>query len=162
MRLYLVQHGEALDKRQDPDRPLSETGSTDVTLLAARLAAARIRVPRILHSGKTRAMQTAAKLAHTVLDQGEMDTSGLLEPTADPGPVVELIRGLGADSMIVGHEPFLGRLASRLLTAADDTVTFGFRPGSLLCLEGDSDTPWQVAWMLSPEILRSAPSSDAR
>ncbi len=157
MRLYLVQHGKAVDKQEDPDRPLSETGVSDIARLAAQLDAADIRVERILHSGKTRALQTASRLAHVVLQQGEMDTSGLLEPTADPKPVSELVGELDIDAMIVGHQPFLGRLASRLITGSDDMPLVRFSPGTLLCLERDTDSPWQIAWMLSPEIFSSAP-----
>ena len=67
MRLYLVQHGEAVPEDADPSRPLSETGNRDVARVAAFLATADIRVSRVLHSGKLRAGQTAelcaAKLA---------------------------------------------------------------------------------------------------
>lgn len=156
MRLYLVQHGDAVDADQDPDRPLSETGDSDVARLAARLGGAGIRVERILHSGRTRALQTAAKLAHSVLDQGEMDTSGLLAPRSDPEPLVQLIFGWGCDSMIVGHQPMLGRLASQLLASSEGRVLVAFTPGTALCLEGDPDSGWQVAWMLTPELLRPA------
>ena len=31
MKLYLVQHGDALTKESDPDRPLSDRGRADVT-----------------------------------------------------------------------------------------------------------------------------------
>ena len=33
MRLYLVQHGEAVAKEVDPDRPLSEHGREDIVRL---------------------------------------------------------------------------------------------------------------------------------
>ena len=40
MRLYLVQHGAALPKQQDPARALSSQGVQEVTRMAAMLAAA--------------------------------------------------------------------------------------------------------------------------
>ena len=63
MFLYLVQHGEALTKEADPDRPLSEAGRANVEHLAGFLAGRSLRVARVLHSGKTRARQTAEILA---------------------------------------------------------------------------------------------------
>ena len=66
MRLYLVQHGEALPKQVDPERPLSERGRSDVARVADFLKGAGIRVTRVAHSGKTRARQTAELLASFV------------------------------------------------------------------------------------------------
>jgi phosphohistidine phosphatase len=63
MRLYLVQHGEAVAEDVDPARPLSATGQSDVTKVARFLAASGLSVSQVLHSGKLRAEQTAALLA---------------------------------------------------------------------------------------------------
>jgi phosphohistidine phosphatase len=63
MRLCLVQHGAALAKEVDADRPLSEHGVRDVRRVAAFLKDAGIPVTRIVHSGKARAEQTAHLLA---------------------------------------------------------------------------------------------------
>src|SRR5688500_9788627 len=63
MRLYLVQHGEAVPEQVDPQRPLSEAGRRDVQAMARLLAGAGIRPTRIVHSGKRRAQETAELLA---------------------------------------------------------------------------------------------------
>ena len=63
MKLYLVQHGEACAKDVDPDRPLTDAGKADVERLAAFLGQVGIRVDRVIHSGKLRAVQTAERLA---------------------------------------------------------------------------------------------------
>ena len=63
MKLYLVQHGEALPKEVDSDRPLSDQGQQDVERLARFLANRGVRVSQVWHSGKTRARQTAELLA---------------------------------------------------------------------------------------------------
>jgi phosphohistidine phosphatase len=55
MRLYLVQHGEAVSKDIDPDRPLTAAGRQDIELLASFLWRHRVSVSRIIHSGKARA-----------------------------------------------------------------------------------------------------------
>jgi phosphohistidine phosphatase len=61
VRVYLVQHGEAKSEEEDPDRPLTDRGATEVRRVAGVAAGAgSVMVERIVHSGKTRARQTAA------------------------------------------------------------------------------------------------------
>ncbi|MCZ6522899.1 MAG: histidine phosphatase family protein, partial [Alphaproteobacteria bacterium] len=62
MRLYLVQHGEALAKEVDAERRLSADGRRDVRRLAEFLAKSGLRVRKVLHSGKARARETAELL----------------------------------------------------------------------------------------------------
>ena len=62
MRLYLVQHGDAVAKDVDPDRPLSDQGRADIQRLAEWLANQHVQVAQILHSGKRRAIETAELL----------------------------------------------------------------------------------------------------
>ncbi len=47
MKLYLVRHAEALDKREDRRRPLSTKGIADARQLAAMLTPLRLRVAAI-------------------------------------------------------------------------------------------------------------------
>ena len=54
MRMYLTQHGLAVPKDIEPDRPLSEQGRQDIRCLADLLDQAGIRVAQVFHSGKTR------------------------------------------------------------------------------------------------------------
>lgn len=66
MKLYLVQHGEALPKEVNSDRSLSDQGRQDAERLARFLAGRGVRVSRVWHSGRTRARQTAELLAAAV------------------------------------------------------------------------------------------------
>ncbi len=50
MRVSLVQHGDAVPKEVDSDRPLTGTGRRDIERLAKFLNAAKVRVSRIIHS----------------------------------------------------------------------------------------------------------------
>lgn len=70
-------------KEIDPDPPLSEQNRRDVERLAALLRTAGIQVDVILHSGKTRAAQTAALLAASMLPAGQPQARAGLGPT-DP------------------------------------------------------------------------------
>ena len=65
MKLYLVQHAEAVPAEDDPDRPLSDKGRTDVQRVASFLARS-VRVGRIVHSPKMRARDTAVLLAQAL------------------------------------------------------------------------------------------------
>ena len=66
MRLYLVQHGQAKSKDQDPDRHLTENGQKEVESIAAFLQPLNIKIQALWHSGKARAAQTADILAGSV------------------------------------------------------------------------------------------------
>jgi phosphohistidine phosphatase len=59
------------------------------------------------------------------------------------------------DAMLVGHQPFLGKLASRLLTGDETAVALAFEPASAVCLERGDEGRWRVAWMVRPELLRA-------
>ena len=149
MKLYLVQHGEAVVKEIDAERPLTETGTADVTRVANSLALAGISVARVIHSGKTRARQTAEILAAAVAPSIQPEVSNLINPNDDP---TELDLGAG-DTMIVGHLPFMGRLVSLLVAGNADSATVSYAPGSVVCLESDGDGGWQINWMLQPSLV---------
>jgi phosphohistidine phosphatase len=153
MRIYLTQHGLAVPKDIDPDRPLTDQGRDDVRRLADFLSNAGIRIDQVLHSGKTRAAQTAAILAEVIPTQGQPHKHAGLGPK---DPVEELsadIAGWSSDTLIVGHLPHLGRLAALLLTADADRPLLAFQPASMACLERDADGHWLLAWMARPELL---------
>ena len=59
IRLYLVQHGEAVPETENPERPLTSRGREDIRRLAAFLAQANVRPRRIVHSAKLRAVDSA-------------------------------------------------------------------------------------------------------
>jgi phosphohistidine phosphatase len=153
MKLYLVQHGEAVSKDIDPERPLSGRGQEDVRRLAGFLSEAGVRVARVLHSGKRRAGQTAALLAGAVLPGGTVESVGLINPN---DAVETFARDLGAlpdETMVVGHLPFMARLVSLLLTRDQERLRTGFVPGTIVCLESGDDGVWAMGWMIRPELL---------
>ena len=152
MKLYLVQHGDAVARQVDPDRPLSAQGRADIERLARLLAARGIRVSRVFHSGKTRAKQTAESLAAALGGAVAAARTGL-NPNDPTDAVLQDIAQGDDDVLLVGHLPFLGRLASRLLGRKEAKATLGFRPGSAACLERDGDGRWIVAWFLPPEMV---------
>ena len=153
MKLYLVQHGDAVAKDVDPERPLSETGRRDVRALAGFLEQAGIRVQRILHSGKRRAEQTAAILAETVLMTGAPQTVSGIAPNDDVGAVADRIAGWTQEVLVVGHLPFMARLVSLLLTGEPERAAVCYQPGTVVCLERSDASDWCINWMLRPQLL---------
>ena len=153
MRLYLVQHGEALSKDVDPERALSDVGRADAEHLASFLAPRRLTISRVLQSGKLRAKQTAEILAGAFASELTPEETNGLNPLDEPQSLLRTIAGLQEDVLIVGHLPFLGKLVGQMLTGTDDSFVT-FEPGTLVCLERSEDR-WSVAWVVPPALLKS-------
>jgi len=154
MKLYLVQHAEAVTKEVDPQRPLTEQGKRDVERLAVFLKNAGIQLGRVIHSGKRRAQQTAERLAQVLAPELELEMSGLLNPNDNPKAFDWQSESWDTDTLIVGHLPFMAKLVSHLLAEDENRILCGFVPGSIVCLESHHDGQWQLNWMLRPELLR--------
>ena len=153
MKLYLVQHGEAAAKEIDPERPLTQQGHDDVGRVAEALAQAAIEAPRILHSGKLRACQTAEILGAALAPGVEAAVSDKIDPLDDPAEFDWRAASGGEDTMLVGHLPFMAKLAAHLVAGNAQTELVEFRPGSVLCLEMSETENWRMAWMLRPELV---------
>ena len=147
MELYLVQHGEAKSKEEDPERSLTELGKEEVGAVAMKLAEAGVKVDHIYHSPKLRALQTA-DIFTTHLKSHATETDGL-KPMDDPNLIIEMIDEKDEDLMLVGHLPHLSKLAALLLTGKEDPVV-DFTMGAVVCLV--KDEKWQVKWILTPDL----------
>ncbi len=54
--------------------------------------------------------------------------------------------------MIVGHLPFLDKLASFLLCGEENPSLILFQYGAIVCLKGKEDKRWEIASILTPEM----------
>ncbi|NIR29285.1 MAG: phosphohistidine phosphatase SixA [Gammaproteobacteria bacterium] len=154
MRLYVIQHGEAASKEANPDRPLTDRGASDVQRLAVFLAKRGIGAARIVHSGKTRAKQTADIIAAAAEPGVTPEVVDGLNPTDSVERMGTRIVEWTKETMIVGHQPFLGKLVARLLCADENGASVAFLPGTAVCLERSDDGTWSLAWMLPPPLVR--------
>jgi phosphohistidine phosphatase len=155
MDLYLMQHGEAVAAEVDPDRPLAPGGSAHVAAVAAHAAACGVRVDRVVHSGKTRAAQTAGILAGALGCSDVVAVDGL-KPNDDVASAVRRLVDPSAPGSlaVVGHLPFLDRLASLLVTGDPAAHVVAFRNAGLVRLVPDeSGAGFAVAWALTPELV---------
>lgn len=152
MTIYLVQHGKCLSKAQDPEKGLSEQGFDDVRRIAQVASNYGIVVDEILHSGKKRALQTAEIMADALGPPKKVRAVSGINPLDDVSSYAETL-AISSQCMIVGHLPFLEKLAAYLVTGQVQNPIFQLQNGGILCL-GYYDDSQQVVvkWALMPYI----------
>lgn len=152
MKLYLVRHGEAKSKAEDPQRSLTDRGKEDVARVAAYIARSDMKVAQIRHSGKRRAEETAIILGeHLSPAEGVISVLGLA-PNDDIHPVVEALNNQTQPVMFVGHLPFLDRLASQLVYGKPSVSVAQFKAGGIVALVRE-DGAWSISWVISPDQI---------
>ena len=156
MYLYLVQHGEAKKEEEDPERGLTDKGRKDVSNVASSLQKMNTQVKYILHSGKTRAMQSAQLFADYLRPARGLAKTDGLAPMDDPLLWVKRVAEMDEDTMLVGHLPFLARLAGLLLCGVQETNCIDFQMGGVVCCKRLVDGRWSVEWMIVPEMASQA------
>jgi phosphohistidine phosphatase len=163
--LYLVRHGKAEEGPVDAERRLTDKGEKAIQQVAERLAAAGVRLDRVEHSGLARARETAELLQDHL--GGELAAVRDLGPMDDVEPVADRLDEAGQDEvMLVGHLPFMERLAAYLLTGDADAELLHFRTSAVACFaqsDGGSLKPagrslrpagrWVLEWFLSPGVV---------
>ena len=119
MFLYVLRHGDAKPKNEDPERGLSDRGREEVETICAVFSKIEPKIDAIWHSGKTRAEQSAGILATNLKIGDRVCSRSGLNPNDPPSPLVEKIERQGKNLVIVGHLPQLGKLVSLLLLGAE-------------------------------------------
>jgi phosphohistidine phosphatase len=152
MKLYLVQHGDALPKDIDPDRPLSNVGHAEVGQLA-ELLAGHMNISRVLHSGKTRAKQTAEIFTAIIAGEFPVEAISGIDPMNSVEDFAIQVKRWNEDILVVGHLPFMDKLVSLLVSGSADKGVVSYTPGSIVFLESVDDGHFQVQWMIRPELL---------
>lgn len=152
MALYLVQHGKSSSKDVDPERSLTAEGREETERIAGVAAGYGVVVSAVHHSGKTRARQTAEIYGETLRPGGGLVERSGLAPLDDVVRFSETLDPEG-NLMLVGHLPFMERLASHLVTASAKPRIFAFQNSGLVCLDRDpGDTAWFIKWALMPKV----------
>lgn len=155
MKLYLMRHGEAKAKDEDPQRGLSSDGLEQVLQVGKFLRPLGLAVNAIWHSGKARAQQTAQALAPAVGAGAEPLEKRGLGPDDDVDNIAREIEALNQDLMIAGHLPFLEKLASTLLCGREGRLAVDFKRATVVALERQAPhEPWVLEWMVTPEIIK--------
>ncbi len=154
MQLYLVQHAEAKMEREDPDRPLTERGREDIRRVASYVAEnIEVRVHQILHSGKSRARQTAEVLAEHLHPPGGVQQTEGLSPLDEPEILGKEMADFAGEVILVGHLPHMERLAGYLICGDEGVKPVDFKNGGVVALTREESGLWSVKWIIIPEIL---------
>jgi len=149
MRVFLVQHAEANSDEIDPGRHLTEKGIEDAKKLAGFLKSFKILPSAIWHSGKTRSEETAQLIASVYPEKVDLIEKRGMAPNDHPKSISE---HLEHELLIVGHLPFLSKLASGLLTGHEKANILSFQHGCCVAL-GKEGRHWSVLWMVDPGFL---------
>jgi phosphohistidine phosphatase len=149
MRLYLVRHGDAVSERVDATRPLSDRGRAEIEAVAGRAAGLGWQPAEIRHSGLTRARQTAEILAGRLAPARGVRAIEGLQPEDDPGRLAAECEALREPVMLVGHMPYMSRLASLLLLGDTRRDVIRFGTGTIAGL-ARVDGRFLVEWVIAP------------
>jgi phosphohistidine phosphatase len=153
MLLYLVQHAEAKKEEEDPERGLTDKGFKDIARTAVYAQKLGLKISIIHHSGKKRAMQTAQVLADSLKPEKGIIQSDGLAPMDDPEIWVKRVSAMNEDIMLVGHLPYMARLASLLLCEDKEKGVVDFKMAGIVCLKRFDDGRWALEWMVVPEMM---------
>jgi phosphohistidine phosphatase len=152
MALFLVQHGKSLAKDVDPDQGLSEEGVAETRRIAEVASGYHVNVKCIKHSVKTRARATAEIFAAALNPVDGLQEITGIKPMDDVAAIAKDMDSQ-ADTMLVGHLPFMERMTSFLITGSIENPVVKFQNSGIVCLDQDHETgPWFIKWTLMPDI----------
>jgi phosphohistidine phosphatase len=153
MSLYLVQHGKSLPKEVDSEQGITDQGRIEVQKVAVKAREMSVSVARIIHSGKKRALQTAEILSrHLTPGRAAVAHEGL-NPVDNAAAFALTLSG-SENLMVVGHLPFMERLAAQLITGSPHKPVIRFRNGGIVYLEFEKERmTWVILWALLPEMV---------
>jgi phosphohistidine phosphatase len=147
MLLLLIRHADAGERDPSlwPDdtlRPLTAKGRKRHRRVAKRLRRRELVPDLLLASPWLRAWETAQITADVTRGARPVACPALAEPPALAALDAALREpGAGALAALVGHEPWLGELASLLLVGEPHRLVIDFPKSGVLGLETDTLTP---------------------
>ncbi len=158
MEIYLVRHGDAYTKEEDPERHLNNDGLNQSHLTGKALKRLDIMFDSIVSSPKARARQTAEIIAEEAgYSNREITITETLQPIADPKDTISFLNGLTDIKrvLLAGHLPLLGNLASEILIKSSD-ISFQFETGAVCLMEVEQPicSIGDFRWFLTPEHLK--------
>ncbi len=163
MNLYLLRHGIAVEPgtpgyEKDSDRPLIAKGEDRLREAARAMEKLELSFDLILSSPFLRAKQTAEIIAKNLRLQSKLAFSNELIPSGNPKLLIQQLNGFRPEPenvLLVGHEPYLGKLVA-LLAAGNTGLEIDFKKGGLCKLEAESlhyGRCAKLAWLLTPRQM---------
>lgn len=146
--IYFVQHGIAHSKDVDQKRPLSDIGNSEVHKVAIYLREHKVAIRKICHSGKLRALQTAAIFSEILGVDNLAELRGM-NPNDNPA---ELIEQITEDAvMYVGHLPNIANVVAENIASGVNNTVLKFQNSAVVCIEIDESTAC-IKWFITPSM----------
>jgi phosphohistidine phosphatase len=158
--LYLIRHGLAAERGEnypdDSKRPLTSRGIQRLKQEGKALVALDVVIDVILTSPLVRTRQTAEIIAGVFRNTPPIVNVASLSPTGTHNAIVEDLAKQQRRHRIalVGHEPCIGELASRLIGLRR---ALDFKKGAICRIDVTALPPTgagRLRWFLTPRILR--------
>jgi phosphohistidine phosphatase len=158
--LYILRHGKAEDPGpglSDSERKLTKKGREEIAAVSRWMAEQEIRIHLIAASPLARAQETAEIVAGTLGLRDTIATWKILAPGGDPDSVCRQISRHpdSAAILLVGHEPHLSSLISRII-AGDGDTRIVMTKGALAKIRHFSCTgqpSGELAWLLTAKQM---------
>lgn len=163
MKLYLLRHAIAQDRDQwrgkDADRPLTQEGIEKMKEISDALGAMSLHVDEIWTSPYARAHETARIVARALGASKKLRVEPALAASNQPSRLIDLLAQPKKPMealLIVGHEPYLSRLVSRLI-GAEQPLALELKKGGLAMLKAAKihhGPCAELKWWVPPKLLR--------
>jgi phosphohistidine phosphatase len=164
MELYILRHGIAETSPESPaagdgERRLTEEGIDKMRRAARGMKALELAFDIILTSPLRRARETAEIVAHEYEVPKKLQVTPGLAPDGNPKELIDDLRKHlrgGKKALLVGHEPYLSRLIS-LLISGDTRTSIDLKKGALCKLTAGSLDYGRCAaleWLMTSRQLR--------
>lgn len=164
MQIYLVRHGDAIDRdlagvETDGERWLTDEGREELGWTAAALARLKVKPDLVLSSPLVRAVQTAEIIRDVIGPAGDPALSENLIYGGSFAGLLEDIAGHGNPSVVVltGHMPSIGELVG-WLAWNERAAAVRMRTGAVarVDLPDDRIAPgWgDLRWLIPPKTAR--------
>ncbi len=158
MEIYLMQHGPALPKDQDPEEGLNPEGEARIHSSGQALKKMGVAFDAILSSPKKRSRQTAAIVAEEVgFPLEKIVETKQVKAMTPPEETVQVLSELSgaARILIAGHLPSVAEVASFLVTEGSKaTVQFEMGGCCRIDVEELPTHSGRLRWYLLPDQLR--------
>lgn len=165
MNIYLLRHGIAVERGakgfdKDSDRPLTAKGKRQLRKSAAAMKKMKLRFNLILSSPYERAKRTAGIVATELKLIKWLKFSDLLKYESEPEDLIgqlAVLKPAPEDLLLVGHEPYLSRLIS-LLVSGNEGMAIDLKKGGLCKLQSEkllrAGKCAHMEWLLTPRQMK--------